>query len=135
MKTIKFRAISKDTGKMIFGFMFYHFTGEKAYIKSNETGPMVFDLVDKKTIGQFTGVHDIKKNPIYAGDFLKVGENLIGFVEYIDRNVDDYGDEISAAFHFNIPSQEKTIPFDNYLLNNCTVIGNIHENSELCKII
>lgn len=85
-------------------------------------------------IMQFIGFNDIKGNPIYECDILKVGENLYCEIVYMDSNVEDYGDEIHSAFHAKIYGHNKTIPINSYFKNNCIVIGNIYENSELIKL-
>ena len=87
--------------------------------------------VAPETVGQFTGLTDKNGVKIFEGDILKIGENLKGDVIFIDENSQDYGDEIHAAFHCKIHKHNKTIPIDSYLLNNCKVIGNIHDNPEL----
>jgi uncharacterized phage protein (TIGR01671 family) len=88
-------------------------------------------LRDNAIVMQFTGIKDITDKDIYEGDILKVGENLICEIVFVEKNVDDYGDEIHSAFHAKVYRHNKTIPLDSYLKNNCVLIGNVYENSNL----
>ena len=88
-------------------------------------------LRDDAIVMQFTGIKDIADKEIYEGDILKVGENLICEIVFVEKNVEDYGDEIHSAFHAKVYRHNKTIPLDSYLKNNCVLIGNVYENPEL----
>jgi uncharacterized phage protein (TIGR01671 family) len=88
-------------------------------------------LRDDAIVMQFTGIKDITDKDIYEGDILKVGENLICEIVFVEKNVEDYGDEIHSAFHAKVYRHNKTIPLDSYLKNNCVLIGNVYENSNL----
>jgi uncharacterized phage protein (TIGR01671 family) len=88
-------------------------------------------LYSEKPIMQYIGIKDRNGKEVYEGDILKVGENLMAEIVYIDENCDDYGDEINSAFHAKIKGHDKIIPLDGYLKKNCEVIGNVFENPEL----
>ena len=120
MITIKFRAF--DDGKMIYP------TGALSKLKR-----FINVIREDAIIMQFTGLHDKNGKEIYEGDILNVGENLVCEIVYVDKNVEDYGDEIHCAFHAKVYIHNKTIPLDSYLKNNCEIIGNIHENPELLE--
>ena len=120
MITIKFRAF--DDGKMIYP------TVELSKLKR-----FINVIREDAIIMQFTGLHDKNGKEIYEGDILNVGENLVCEIVYVDKNVEDYGDEIHCAFHAKVYIHNKTIPLDSYLKNNCEIIGNIHENQELLE--
>ena len=120
MITIKFRAF--DDGKMIYP------TGALSKLKR-----FINVIREDAIIMQFTGLHDKNGKEIYEGDILNVGENLVCEIVYVDKNVEDYGDEIHCAFHAKVYIHNKTIPLDSYLKNNCEIIGNIHENQELLE--
>ena len=120
MITIKFRAF--DDGKMIYP------TGALSKLKR-----FINVIREDAIIMQFTGLHDKNGKEIYEGDILNVGENLVCEIVYVDKNVEDYGDEIHCAFHAKVYIHNKTIPLDSYLKNNCEIIGSIHENPELLE--
>ena len=84
-----------------------------------------------ETVGQFTGLTDKNGVKIFEGDILKVAQNLIGNINYVNKNDNINGDEISCSFHYSIKKHNKNIPMDYYLTENCYVIGNIHDNHEL----
>jgi uncharacterized phage protein (TIGR01671 family) len=79
---------------------------------------------------QFTGLTDNKGKEIYEGDILRVGENLTCEIIYINKNSQDWGDELHASFHAEVFKHNKIIPIDSYFIDNCKVIGNIFENPE-----
>ena len=119
MKPIKFRIFNKKI---------------KSYIDIHSSAIMIDELNnlnDNLIVEQFTGLHDKNGKEIYEGDILNVGEYLVCEIVYVDKNVEDYGDEIHCAFHAKVYIHNKTIPLDSYLKNNCEIIGNIHENPEL----
>ena len=120
-RTIKFRIFNKEI---------------KSYIDIYLSAIMIDelnDLNDHLIVEQFTGLHDKNGKEIYEGDILNVGENLVCEIVYVDKNVEDYGDEIHCAFHAKVYIHNKTIPLDSYLKNNCEIIGNIHEDSCLLE--
>ena len=120
-RTIKFRIFNKKI---------------KSYIGIHSSAIMIDelnDLNDNLIVEQFTGLHDKNGKEIYEGDILNVGENLVCEIVYVDKNVEDYGDEIHCAFHAKVYIHNKTIPLDSYLKNNCEIIGNIHEDSCLLE--
>jgi uncharacterized phage protein (TIGR01671 family) len=128
MKNIpKFRAWDKQYKQMVKVTMLLLDTEEIDY-EDNLNEPKNIEHFE---LMQFTGVSDRKGNPIYDGDIMKVGERLTCKVYYINKNCNDYGDEIHAAFHAEIKSHNKIIPFDSYLTDSCIVVGNIYENPEL----
>jgi len=104
---------------------------EIEYFTLDNNFDCVSGWLDGKILMQYTGLKDKKGVEIYNGDILTIGQNLIGEIIYIDKNTQDWGDEIHAAFHSKIYRHNKIIPIDSYLLNDCKIIGNIHENPEL----
>lgn len=126
-ETVKFRAWDKQYKEIHKVTMILFDTNELDY-EGNYNEPKSIEHFE---LMQFIGVTDINKTPIYRGDIIKAGENLIAEVVYMNKNVEEYGDEIHAAFHAKIFRHNKIIPIDSYFLNNCTVIGNIYQNPEL----
>ena len=130
-REIKFRFYDKRIGIMTkpFGIgVIYENINE--YVRNCRDGNYVANWLDIISM-QFTGLKDLKEKYIYEGDILKVGENLICEIVFVETNVEDYGDEIHSAFHAKIYKHNKIIPLDSYLKNNCIVIGNIYQNPEL----
>ena len=123
MRIIKFRAWDELNQEIVY---------EKTGIFSG--GKSSWEILKLyENVMQFTGLHDKNGKEIYEGDILNVGENLVCEIVYVDKNVEDYGDEIHCAFHAKVYIHNKTIPLDSYLKNNCEIIGNIHENPELLQ--
>ena len=81
-------------------------------------------IVDKETVGQFTGLHDKNGKEIYEGDITDDGYNNIGVVKYGNYNCSCcegvYGWYVDGG---DIRSAECFLK----------VIGNIYENPELLK--
>ena len=126
MRTIQFRAWDNNNSEMIF---FYELSNNPEMLRDILTSGDTLSVYPM----QFTGLHDKNGKEIYEGDILNVGENLVCEIVYVDKNVEDYGDEIHCAFHAKVYIHNKTIPLDSYLKNNCEIIGNIHENPELLE--
>ena len=84
--------------------------------KSN-TGTTNFNIEDIETIGQFTGLYDKNKVPIYEGDIVEYN-NQIYWIEYIQK-------------YARFAGTRKHCVFAIFLLENSEVIGNIYDNSDL----
>ncbi len=114
-------------GEWAFGYLTECFDGKKAIFKPYKSylSPAEKHRVDESTIGQFTGLRDIKGNDIYEGDILELdfkSRKCIEFVEFRDGR-------------FVSVDSERPYKADGiYLwLENATVIGNIFDNPELLK--
>lgn len=87
--------------------------------------------VDKKTVGQSTGLRDKNGKEIFEGDIIQTSAYgcILGFGEYTyfeDENTPTT--EIGFYLSFLNVTPATYAPFDKYYWNNCEVIGNIYEN-------
>jgi uncharacterized phage protein (TIGR01671 family) len=90
-KEIKFRAKHISTGEWVYGYYVEALIGVK---NGDKITPQIFDedgktvhIIDKKTVGQYTGEDDINGINIYKGDILRGHEAGSGYDE--DGNDDD----------------------------------------------
>jgi len=127
MREIKFRGISEEGNKWVFGDLFHGVT----YISINVTerfdnyNSIKHVVVNPETVGQYTGLNDKNGNEIYEGDILEFSMHAreCGSVIFRDgsfmvfRNSDDY---CIADFE-----DENGYFFE--------ILGNIYENTELIE--
>ena len=135
MRGIKFRAQQFDHGKNGFQYGSY-VTDNKDYhaiVKESKSSPdeMYNILINPETLGQFTGINDVKGNAIYEGDVVEylghgnvTGSN-IGVVEYSTR---------AAKFGVKLlNTQWQGVSKKLRAISSCRLIGNIHSNPELLE--
>lgn len=133
MREILYRAISLCRGEhWVYGQPRHYASNphtEKWTIYDPATG--IETDICEETICQYTGLHDIKCNPIYEGDILRVTS-----LQY-----DTLGKKMNVAVEYNtgmaqfiVKNGEKRKALGLCALtNDVVVIGNLHDNTELLK--
>lgn len=146
MRKIQFRGKSLNNGEWVYGSLlniedtcFIIEKGDFDFDYRTENHAFWFDCTEKEinpdTIGQFTGLYDKKKIPIYEGDIVRYQDTmgysfigLIGFDEGRFGFVNRRGigtlnkDGVYADGYCSVPY---TIEYE--------VLGNIHDNPELLQ--
>lgn len=134
MREIKFRGRRVDNGEWVYGYLQKQAVeGEEYYI----TWPCT-ELINNcrvvipKTIGQFTGLYDKDKKPIYEGDIIDIHQTINGYNQFVIE-YKDYG---FGAKYYN-QKENKAIRWYEYDLDELfdvnesekeiEVIGNIHD--------
>lgn len=127
-RTIKFRGKSLvDTGNIKKGDWVYGgiaYDADRVWIDMEYYGKI---LVDKDTVGQFTGLYDKNGKEIYEGDIVSFRykkdrpewADSIGFIQYQRQY---------CAFKIVVFTAEEAFKIDDETI--IEVIGNLYENSE-----
>ena len=125
MRGIKFRGLSKQSGKFVYGNLIQTSEYKDGHIHcwiqektllglgALSTPTTSFIEVHSKTVGQFTGLTDKNSVDTYDGDIINIEYNYLGRKEV---------KFFSGAFNTS-----------RYAVDKCVVIGNIHQNKELLK--
>ena len=95
--------------------------------------------VDTQTVGQFTGITDIKGTPIYENDLVLAAEDLSGNtfqwglckVFYFCEDKDDPTGEVGFWTEVGYPSGYRYNRLSAYKLNYYRVVGNTHDDDHL----
>lgn len=118
-RSIKFRCWDSATGKV-----------SEPFDVKESWGDYLIDFEDYSTDGaldsiiweQFTGLLDRNGIEIYEGDILQIDDHIVGDFEVVWHKL---GWKIKRAIGYESLSVHKS--------EDCTVIGNIHENGDLLK--
>ena len=131
MREIKFRGKRLDNGEWVDGYLHLPIGGDNLMIQVSNTDSLA---VIPDTVGQFTGLHDKNGKEIYEGDIIRGncghGEvrHLISFYDMIASFVAEMLPDIDISDYCSL-SQIWILKY------NKDVIGNIHDNPELLKIL
>lgn len=135
-RKIKFRGKEIDTGKWVYGFYLKQDTynlgskNTKRDLLIKDAGIIVENskctsgtIIDKETIGQYTGLKDRNGKEIYEGDIVYImPEDERGIIRW-DNETARY-----VVIYDNIISD-----FDNWYGKDLEVIGNKFDNPELLE--
>ena len=123
MRTIKFRGKRIDNRNWVYGDLIHYDSGQVAILKPfseygyEATEIINRDLVDPATVGQYTGLTDLRGKEIYEGDCLRIGFHVYLVV----------WNELELRYGLNSVQGNNTW-FPTALQGK--VIGNIHEEVE-----
>ena len=147
MIRIKFRGKRIDNGECVYG-AFYPIKNENVYFIINNCKSLNFDdddttfngyKVHKKSVGQFTGLHDKNGKEIYTGDIFQLkrldGSILLykifcvkgGFA--FNAYQDDFYKPQSEIYFYESTSDMQSSGF----IRTLEIIGNLYENPELLE--
>ena len=119
MREIKFRAWDLDNKKYEYDITIRpnnRLIGIEIF--NNEMYPVEF----RGTVEQYTGLKDKNGKEIYEGDILQIDDHVLGDFKVVWHNL---GWGIKRSVGYETLAVHKS--------ENCTVIGNIHDNPELLE--
>jgi uncharacterized phage protein (TIGR01671 family) len=127
-REIKFRALSTNTRKMVYGYFGYGWDSKTDLKPSIQSEPIVNwtsftrTIIDIETLGQYTGLKDSKGTKIYEDDTFK----------YTSKKFSGKGRVVFEDGMFCVSVSErdkpdKLIPLNKYVKKNFVeVTGNVH---------
>ena len=136
MRKIKFRGIVEkerdkwnNAGKFAYGYLLQDFNGDYMIATLTDTSHgVIYQYVDRDTVGQFTGLHDKNGVEIFEGDIVKDEYGDVAAVIFTTEEVGSCGccyDEFSGSGFVAEDNKfyRLKIAGNQYI----EVIGNIHE--------
>lgn len=142
MREILFRGKSKsiNKGEWIYG-SFVEDTDLNACCIRDKS--LVYELVDRETVGQFTGLTDKNGEKIFEGDIIRLTPPKESGEIYIPTSRNPQEDRILKVIFFDgmfavdmskwFKYGHGKVALQTYETNRIEVIGNIHDNSGLLK--
>lgn len=150
MRDIKFRGKEIDTGKWVFGFYLEQdicnmgSKNTKRDLLIKDAGVIVQNskcnsgtVIDKNTIGQYTGLKDENGKEIYEGDIIEFSYDMFigNFNTFIAKGKVIFEE---GAFYVEVFENERTTKDEAYLLysinlDTIELMGNIYDNLELLE--
>ena len=126
IENIKFRGKSKKTVEWLYGDLIRNVEGAFAIVPPYEISMNNYYrnyVVDKETIGQYTGLKDKNGREIYEGDILC----------YRDAKFQTHIVYHNGGFYFSHFGGTTFTAIGDHEINKYTVVGNIYDNKELLK--
>ena len=124
IENIKFRGKSKKTVEWLYGDLIRNVEGAFAIVPPYEISMNNYYrnyVVDKETIGQYTGLKDKNGREIYEGDILC----------YRDAKFQTHIVYHNGGFYFSHFGGTTFTAIGDHEINKYTVVGNIYDNKEL----
>ena len=124
IENIKFRGKSKKTVEWLYGDLIRNVEGAFAIVPPYEISMNNHYrnyVVDKETIGQYTGLKDKYGREIYEGDILC----------YRDAKFQTHIVYHNGGFYFSHFGGTTFTAIGDHEINKYTVVGNIYDNKEL----
>ncbi|MFD1206668.1 YopX family protein [Sporosarcina contaminans] len=128
----KYRGKDKKTGQWVYGSYVATAVGLHYIIPQNLISNVLPEwIVDKESVGQFTGLHDKTGVEIYEGDVLKIPD----LYETPENTHATYHNETVYFEQGAFRTVNGKLDEDwDYLSEESEVIGNIYENPELLEV-
>lgn len=144
MREIIFRGKRVDNGKWVYGYYMEDGLNNHYIIEIKKNNDKDYHYgktyryveIIPKTIGQFTGLYDKDKKPIYDGDIIDIHQTINGYNQFVIE-YKDYG---FSAKYYN-QKENKAIRWYEYDLDELfdvnesdkeiELIGNIYDNKSL----